>query len=96
MSSRFDALLGAERGAMLGDSGARNAAPAGCATDGAGAIDGLACGAAGAGADDGGFIAGVEDGVGAGLDSRGAFMIIAYLISREIGSRSKHADTIFR
>ena len=96
MSSRLPALVGAERGAMLGESGARNAAPAGCATDGAGAIDGLACGAAGAGADDGGFIAGVEDGVGAGLDSRGAFMIIAYLIKPKIGSRSKHARTVFR
>jgi hypothetical protein len=86
----LDALLGAERGAMLGESGPRNAAPAGCETDGAGAIEGLAWGAAGAGADDGGFIAGVEDGAGAGRDSRGAFMIIAYLIDAEIDSPMKH------
>jgi hypothetical protein len=92
LSSRLDALLGAERGAMLGDSGPRNAAPAGCVTDGDGAIEGLACGAAGAGAADGGFIAGVEDGVGAGLDSRGAFMIIAYLIDAKIGSPAKHTS----
>jgi hypothetical protein len=32
----------------------------------------------------------VEDGVGAGRDSRGAFMIIAYLMNAKIGSPTKH------
>lgn len=73
---------------MLGDSGERNVAPAGCATDGAGAIEGFGCGAAGAGAAEGGFMAGVEDGVGALRGSRGAFIVrTEYLAIVELDSQ---------